>query len=43
MPVYEYKGFDAAGKSVNGIVDADNGKVARLAGPSPNKISTNGL
>jgi general secretion pathway protein F len=29
MPVYEYKGFDASGKAVNGIVDADNGKVAR--------------
>lgn len=29
MPVYEYKGFDAGGKAVAGIVDADNPKVAR--------------
>lgn len=29
MPVYEYRGFDAGGKAVSGIVDADNGKVAR--------------
>lgn len=29
MPVYEYKGFDGGGKAVSGIIDADNGKVAR--------------
>lgn len=30
MAVYEYKGIDAAGKAVAGIIDADNPKVARL-------------
>jgi general secretion pathway protein F len=29
MPVFEYKGFDAAGKAAAGIIDADNAKVAR--------------
>ncbi|MFK7927668.1 MAG: type II secretion system F family protein [Myxococcota bacterium] len=29
MAVYEYRGFDKAGKAVNGIIDADNSKVAR--------------
>lgn len=29
MPVYEYKGLDAAGKSIAGIIDADSPKVAR--------------
>jgi general secretion pathway protein F len=29
MPVFEYKGFDGAGASVAGVVDADNAKVAR--------------
>lgn len=30
MAVYEYKGLDAGGKAVTGIVDADTAKVARL-------------
>ncbi len=30
MAVYEYQGLDGAGKSVNGIIDADNPKAARL-------------
>ena len=30
MPVYEYKALDGKGKSVKGIVDADNPKGARL-------------
>lgn len=29
MAVFEYKGFDGAGKNVSGIVDAENAKVAR--------------
>ena len=29
MPVYEYKGYDAAGKAVTGIEDADNPRSAR--------------
>ncbi|TVQ92904.1 MAG: type II secretion system protein GspF [Deltaproteobacteria bacterium] len=29
MAVYEYRGLDKAGKSVSGIIDADNPKVAR--------------
>lgn len=29
MPVYEYKGLDGGGASVNGTIDADNPKVAR--------------
>lgn len=29
MAVYEYKGFDAAGKAVSGVIDADNPKGAR--------------
>ncbi|MFM2161405.1 MAG: type secretion system protein GspF [Pseudomonadota bacterium] len=29
MPVYEYKGFDAAGAAVTGLVDADTVKTAR--------------
>ena len=29
MAVFEYRGFDKAGKAVNGIIDADNPKVAR--------------
>jgi len=29
MPVFEYKGYDGAGKGVAGIIDADNAKVAR--------------
>jgi general secretion pathway protein F len=29
MPVYEYRALDGAGKSVNGIVDADSAVVAR--------------
>jgi general secretion pathway protein F len=29
MPVFEYKGFDASGGSVNGVIDADNSKGAR--------------
>lgn len=29
MPVFEYKGFDASGRAVSGIVDADGPKVAR--------------
>ncbi len=30
MAVYEYKGFDSRGKAVNGIVDADSPRTARL-------------
>lgn len=30
MAVFEYKGFDKAGKAVTGIIDADNPKVARI-------------
>lgn len=30
MPVYAYKGIDSAGKNVNGIVDAESDKAARL-------------
>jgi general secretion pathway protein F len=30
MAVYEYQGLDGGGKSVNGIIDADNPKAARL-------------
>lgn len=30
MPVFEYKGLDAGGKAVAGVVDADTAKVARL-------------
>jgi general secretion pathway protein F len=30
MPVFEYKGLDAAGKAVAGIVDADSPKLARM-------------
>lgn len=29
MPVFEYTGFDGAGKAAKGIIDADNGKTAR--------------
>ena len=29
MPVYEYRGFSKAGKAANGIIDADNAKMAR--------------
>ena len=29
MAVFEYKGFDAAGKSVKGVIDADSAKGAR--------------
>lgn len=29
MPVYEYKGFDASGGAVSGLVEADTSKVAR--------------
>ena len=29
MPVFEYKGFDAAGAAVTGLVDADTVKTAR--------------
>lgn len=29
MPVFEYKGFDSAGANVDGVIDADNAKVAR--------------
>ena len=29
MAVYEYKGFDAAGKAVTGVIDADSPKGAR--------------
>ncbi len=29
MPVFSYKGFDARGKSVSGVKDADNVKVLR--------------
>jgi general secretion pathway protein F len=29
MPVFEYKGFDAKGAAVTGLIDADNGKMAR--------------
>ena len=29
MPVFEYKGFDANGTAVTGLIDADNGKMAR--------------
>ncbi len=29
MPVFEYVGFDAAGKAVKGVLDADSGKAAR--------------
>lgn len=29
MPVFEYKGFDGGGAAVDGLVDADNAKVAR--------------
>jgi general secretion pathway protein F len=30
MPVFEYKGLDASGKAVAGIVDADTAKLARV-------------
>lgn len=30
MPVYQYKGVDASGKNVNGMVDAENDKAGRL-------------
>jgi general secretion pathway protein F len=30
MAVYEYKGLDAAGKAVAGIIDADTAKIARV-------------
>lgn len=30
MPVFEYKGFDAQGGAAAGLIDADNGKSARL-------------
>lgn len=29
MPVFAYKGFDAGGKAVSGLVDAENPKIAR--------------
>ncbi|HOP47796.1 MAG TPA: type II secretion system protein GspF, partial [Desulfobacteraceae bacterium] len=29
MPVYEYKGFDRAGKNKKGIIDADSAITAR--------------
>lgn len=31
MPVFEYTGFDAAGKAVKGVTDADSGKAARTS------------
>jgi general secretion pathway protein F len=30
MPVFEYKGFDARGGAVAGVIDADSAKVARV-------------
>jgi len=30
MPVFEYKGFDARGGAVTGVIDADSSKVARV-------------
>src|SRR5678815_1418894 len=30
MPVFQYKGFDGSGRAVNGLVDADNPKIARV-------------
>lgn len=37
MPIYEYRGFDAAGKSARGIIDAESPKVARA------KLRKNGV
>ena len=30
MPIYEWKGFDAAGKKASGVLDADSPRDARL-------------
>jgi general secretion pathway protein F len=30
VPIYEYRGFDASGKEVNGIIDAESSRAARL-------------
>ncbi|HHZ83072.1 MAG TPA: type II secretion system protein GspF, partial [Nitrospirales bacterium] len=37
MPVYEYQGLTAAGKTVSGMIDADTAKGARL------KLRNNGV
>ena len=31
MPAYRYDALDAAGKSINGLVEADNAKAARAS------------
>ena len=40
MAVFEYKGFDAGGKSVQGIVDADSPKAARAKLRKQNTFAT---